>query len=110
MLNPELTELPSFFRPSISLISVLCTLDSALRTVPMQSLGYTLISFHVLMDGAVIRNGDLYTEEVKVVYFLVSCSSSVVCLSRCCVVLFKIYELLYLTAHPIPYNKTRGAV
>lgn len=70
MLCPDLTDPPSFFRLSISFISVLCTVDSALRIVPMQSLGCVTISFQVLMDGADIRRGDLYTEEVKASYFL----------------------------------------
>lgn len=109
-IDPELTELPSFFRSSISFISVLCTLDSALRIVPMQSLGYTPISFHILMDGEVIRNCDLYTEEVKAIYFLVSYSSSLMCLCWCCVVLFKIQNTVFNCPFNIPHTKTPGAV
>ena len=51
--------LPSFFRLSSSLLRVSFTLDSALLTVPTQSSGWTPISFHSLVGGGEVSEGNL---------------------------------------------------
>lgn len=57
--------LPSVFRLSISFIRVSFTLDSALLTIPTQSLEGTPISVHSLVGGGDVREGNFYRRPTQ---------------------------------------------